>query len=289
MPGRWGEKILIRIVDPEKAAVTLEKLGFAYDTLKQWRKLITLPNGLLLVTGPAGSGKRSTLYASLQELNRPDVNICTIEAPVVYALSGINQFQVNDIAGFTSAAALRSLLHQRPDVVMVAQVGDPDTARTCTQAALTDHLLLTTLHAPDAPSAVTRLMNFGVEPYLVGASLAGVLAQRLVRKLCTACKEPSAPTLTEKRHLEKFGGAVETLFRPVGCPACHKTGYRGRIGLHELLVIEETLAERISQAAPLSEIRQIARNLGIRTLRADGVDKVKAGITTLEEVHRVTA
>ncbi len=192
-------------------------------------------------------------------------------------------------AGFGFPAALRSLLHQRPDVVMVSQVGDPETARACTQAALTDHLLLTTLHAPDAPSAVTRLMNFGVEPYLVGASLGGVLAQRLVRKLCADCKAPSAPTLTEKRHLEKFGSSVETLFRPVGCPACHKTGFRGRIGLHELLVIEETLAERISQGAPLSEIRQIAGGLGMRTLRADGIDKVKAGITTLEEVYRVTA
>jgi type IV pilus assembly protein PilB len=289
MPGKYGEKVVVRIIDNEKASVSLEKLGFGYDTLKQWRKLITLPNGILLVTGPTGSGKTSTLYASLQEMNNPDVNICTVEDPVEYALAGINQFQVNEKAGFTFAGALRSLLRQDPDVVMVGEIRDSETAKIATQAAMTGHLVLTTLHTNDAPSSITRLFNLGVEPYLVGASLAGVLAQRLVRKLCQTCKEAYAPTINEKRMLEKFGASVETLYRPKGCPRCRNLGYHGRLGIYELLPIDDRLNERISQGAPLNEIRDLARELDLKTLRCDGVEKVKAGITTLEEVYRVTA
>ena len=289
MPGKWGEKVVIRIIDNEKASVSLEKLGFGYDTLKQWRKVIGLPNGVLLVTGPTGSGKTSTLYASLQELNSPEINICTIEDPVEYALAGINQFQVSDKAGFTFAGALRALLRQDPDIVMVGEIRDPETAKITTQAALTGHLVLTTLHTNDAPSSITRLFNLGVEPYLVGASLAGVLAQRLVRKLCQACKEPYVPTINEKRLLEKFGGAAETLYRPKGCPRCRNLGYYGRIGIYELLITEDTISEKISQGASLNDIRELARALGMKTLRADGIDKVKAGVTTMEEVYRVTA
>jgi type IV pilus assembly protein PilB len=289
MPGKWGEKVVIRIIDNEKASVSLEKLGFGYDTLKQWRKVIGLPNGILLVTGPTGSGKTSTLYASLQELNSPDINICTIEDPVEYALAGVNQFQVCDKAGFTFSGALRSLLRQDPDVVMLGEIRDPETAKIATQAALTGHLVLTTLHTNDAPSSITRLFNLGVEPYLVGASLAAVLAQRLVRKLCQACKEPYVPTINEKRLLEKFGGTVETLYRPKGCPRCRNLGYYGRIGIYELLITEDTISEKISQGASLNDIRELARALGMKTLRADGIDKVKAGVTTMEEVYRVTA
>jgi type IV pilus assembly protein PilB len=289
MPGKWGEKVVIRIIDNEKASVSLEKLGFGYDTLKQWRKVIGLPNGLLLVTGPTGSGKTSTLYASLQELNSPEINICTIEDPVEYALAGINQFQVNDKAGFTFSGALGSLLRQDPDVVMVGEIRDPETAKIATQAALTGHLVLTTLHTNDAPSSITRLFNLGVEPYLVGASLAGVLAQRLVRKLCQACKEPYVPTINEKRLLEKFGAPVETLYRPRGCARCRNLGYFGRIGIYELLITEDTISEKISQGASLNEIRELAQALGMKTLRADGIDKVKAGVTTMEDVYRVTA
>lgn len=289
MPGKYGEKVVVRIIDNEKASVSLEKLGFGYDTLKQWRKLIASPNGILLVTGPTGSGKTSTLYASLQEMNNPDVNICTVEDPVEYALAGINQFQVNEKAGFTFASALRSLLRQDPDVVMVGEIRDPETAKISTQAALTGHLVLTTLHTNDAPSSITRLFNLGIEPYLVGASLSGVLAQRLVRKLCQTCKEAYAPSINEKRMLEKFGAPVETLYRPKGCPRCRNLGYHGRIGIYELLLIEDRLNERISQGAALNEIRELARELGLKTLRCDGVEKVKGGITTLEEVYRVTA
>src|SRR5450432_3462514 len=202
MPGKSGEKVVIRIIDNDKASLNLEKLGFGYDTLKQWRKLIALPNGIVLVTGPTGSGKSTTLYACLQELNRDDVNICTVEDPVEYNLGGINQFQTNEKAGFTFASALRSLLRQDPDILMIGEIRDGETARLATQAALTGHLVLSTLHTNDAPSSITRLYNLGIEPYLVGATVAGVLAQRLVRKLCPACREAYEPSPTEKRQME---------------------------------------------------------------------------------------
>ncbi len=290
MPGKWGEKIVIRILEREKSTASLERLGFGYQTLKQWRKLIAQPNGLLLVTGPSGSGKTATLYASLQEINSAEVNICTLEDPVSSALHGINQFQVNDKAGFTFPSALRSLLRQDPDVVMVGEIRDPETARIATQAAMTGHLVLSTVHSNDAPSAVIRLFNLGVEPYLVGTSLAGVLSQRLVRKLCQSCKEPYVPTITERRQLEKFGGPFDdTLYRPKGCPRCRHLGYHGRVGIYELLVIEDMLSERLNQGIALQDLREAACKLGMKTLRVDGVEKVKAGVTTLEEVYRVTA
>ncbi|WP_428939934.1 GspE/PulE family protein [Fontivita pretiosa] len=290
MPGKHGEKVVIRIIDNDKASVNLEKLGFGYETLKQWRKLISLPNGILLVTGPTGSGKSTTLYACLQELNRPDVNICTIEDPVEYNLAGINQFQVNEKAGFTFASALRSLLRQDPDILMVGEIRDGETARLATQAALTGHLVLSTLHTNDAPGAITRLYNLGIEPYLVGATVAGVLAQRLVRKLCQHCKEPYEPTPNEKRQIEKFSsGAVQTLYRPKGCPRCRNLGFAGRIGIYELFVPDDQAFELISNGATLNGLRALANAQGMVTLRGDGIEKVKAGITTLEEIYRVTA
>lgn len=289
MPGKHGEKVVVRIIDNDKASVSLEKLGFNYDTLKQWRKLIAMPNGILLVSGPTGSGKSTTLYAVLQELNRDDVNICTVEDPVEYALTGVNQFQVNERAGFNFANALRALLRQDPDILMVGEIRDAETARLATQAALTGHLVLSTLHTNDAPGAVTRLFNLGIEPYLVGATICGVLAQRLVRKLCQRCKEAYEPSINEKRQIEKFAGDVKTLFKPKGCAHCRNLGYSGRIGIYELFVPDDELTERISQGATLNEIRDRARTAGMRTLRMDGLEKVKAGITTLEEVYRVTA
>ena len=289
LPGKHGEKIVVRIIDNERGAVNLERLGFSYDTLKQWRKLIALPNGILLVTGPTGSGKSTTLYACLQELNADDTNICTVEDPVEYALGGINQFQVNEKAGFTFASALRSLLRQDPDIMMVGEIRDGETARLATQAALTGHLVLSTLHTNDAPGAITRLYNLGIEPYLVGASIAGVLAQRLVRKLCQSCKEPYEPSPNEKRQLERFGDTVTTLYKSKGCPRCRNLGYAGRIGIYELLCPDDNLIDRISQGCTLNEIREIGKALGMKPLRQDGVDKVRAGITTLEEVYRATA
>jgi type IV pilus assembly protein PilB len=289
MPGKHGEKVVIRIIDNDKASVNLERLGFNYETLKQWRKLIAMPNGIVLVTGPTGSGKSTTLYAVLQELNADDVNICTIEDPVEYNLQGVNQFQVNEKAGFTFASALRSLLRQDPDIVMVGEVRDGETAKLATQAALTGHLVLSTLHTNDAPGAITRLFNLGIEPYLVGATVTGVLAQRLVRKLCQRCKEEYEPSMNEKRQIERLAGDVEKLFRPKGCDRCRNLGYTGRIGIYELFVPDDALVDRISNGANLNEVRTAAREQGMRSLRADGLDKVKAGITTLEEVYRVTA
>jgi type IV pilus assembly protein PilB len=289
MPGKHGEKVVVRIIDNEKASVNLEKLGFGYDTLKQWRKLIGMPNGIVLVTGPTGSGKSTTLYASLQELNHDDVNICTVEDPVEYNLAGVNQFQVNEKAGFTFASALRSLLRQDPDIMMIGEIRDGETARLATQAALTGHLVLSTLHTNDSPAAITRLYNLGIEPYLVGATVGGVLAQRLVRKLCQRCKEPYEPNPNEKRQLEKFVGNVEQIFRPKGCQHCRNLGFSGRIGIYELFVPDDQCFELISNGATLNGLRAMANTIGMKTLRADGIEKVKSGTTTLEEIYRVTA
>lgn len=289
VPGRHGEKVVVRIIDNEKASVRLEKLGFGYDMLKVWRRLLALPNGILLVTGPTGSGKSTTLYASLQELNRDDVNLCTVEDPVEYNLAGVNQFQVNEKAGFTFSGALRALLRQDPDILMIGEIRDTETAKLATQASLTGHLVLSTLHTNDSAGAITRLYNIGVEPYLVGATLGGVLAQRLVRKLCQSCKEPYAPGVNERRQIEKYASAVETLYKPKGCSRCRNLGFSGRIGIYELLVPDDAMIERISQGANLNELRELARKTHMKSLRADGVEKVIAGITTLDEVYRVTA
>jgi len=289
MPGKHGEKVVIRVIDNEKASVNLEKLGFGYDTLKAWRKLINLPNGIVLVTGPTGSGKSTTLYASLQELNHGEVNICTVEDPIEYALSGVNQFQVNEKAGFTFASALRSLLRQDPDILMIGEVRDIETAKLATQAALTGHLVLSTLHTNDAAAAITRLYNLGIEPYLVGATVVGVMAQRLVRKLCQHCKEAYQPGMNEKRQIERLAGNIDTLYKAKGCSRCRNLGFSGRIGIYELLVPDDAMIELISQGAALNDLRDIAKKQGMTPLRGDGMEKVKAGITTLEEIYRVTA
>jgi len=289
MPGKHGEKVVIRVIDNDRTTINLEKLGFGYDTLKAWRKLINLPNGIVLVTGPTGSGKSTTLYASLGELNSGEVNICTVEDPIEYAMAGVNQFQVNDKAGFTFSGALRALLRQDPDIMMIGEVRDIETAKLATQAALTGHLVLSTLHTNDAPSAVTRLYNLGIEPYLVGATVVGIMAQRLVRKLCQHCKEAYAPGLNEKRQLERLAGNIDKLYKAKGCSRCRNLGFSGRIGIYELLVPEDSMIELISQGAALNDLRELARKQGMLSLRADGMDKVKAGITTLEEIYRVTA
>jgi type IV pilus assembly protein PilB len=289
MPGRFGEKIVIRIIDNSNAAMNLEKLGFGYEALKQWRKLLTLPSGVVLVTGPAGSGKSTTLYAALRELNKDDVNICTIEDPIEHDLPGVNQFQVDLASGMTGPTALRALLRQDPDVIMLGRIDEPESARLTTQAALTGHLVFSTLHTTDAPSAINRLVNLGIEPYLVGATLSAVLAQRLVRKLCQRCKEHYTPTANERRQVEKVSADIDVLYRPRGCAHCRNLGFSGRIGIYELLVPDDQMLESISNGVTLSQLRELAHGSGLTTLRADGVQKVKAGITTLEEVYRVTA
>ncbi len=289
MPSKCGEKVVIRIIDNEKTSVNLEKLGFGYDTLKQWRKLIAVPNGILLVTGPTGSGKSTTLYARLQEMNSDDVNICTVEDPVESNIAGVNQFQVNEKAGFTFANALRALLRQDPDLIMVGEIRDQETAKIATQAALTGPVVLSTLHTNDAPAAITRLFNIGIEPYLVSASVVGVMAQRLVRKLCQSCKEAYEPTINERRQIEKVSAGVDKLYRAKGCPRCRNLGYSGRIGIYELFVPDDAVLDKISNGASLNEVRDLAKSAGMKPLRVDGIEKVKAGITSLEEVYRVTA
>lgn len=289
VPTRGGETLVLRIAQSDRAPLHLEKLGFAYDTFKQWRKLLSLPNGLILVTGPSGSGKRATLYASLCEMNAAELNLCAVEESMETNLPGINQLQIDASAGFGFAESVAALLRHNPDVLMIGDVRDARTARLAAQAALDGRLILAAASAPDAPSAIGWLLNLGAEPFLLGATLAGVLAQRLARKLCPACKEPYEPTAGERRQLDRHVGSVETLYKPKGCPRCRNVGYLGRIGIHELLVPDDHFRERLTQAAPLSELRDLARAARLKTLRTDGVEKVKSGITTLAEIHRTTA
>ena len=287
--GQFGEKVVVRIIDNRSVLVNLEKLGFAYEMLKEWRKVIHAANGIVLVTGPTGSGKSTTLYSVLKELNTDEVNICTVEDPVEFNLAQVNQFQINDRIGFSFAAALRSLLRQDPDIIMIGEVRDQETAKIAVQAALTGHLVLSTLHTNDAPGAVTRLMNIGIEPYLVAASLNAVLAQRLMRKICTNCKEPYDPPANIRRAVERIAGPLETFYHGVGCPRCRSSGFSGRIGAYELLVPDDNMRDRIAGGATINELWALAEQSGVTTLRQDAMEKVKAGITTVEEVFRVTA
>jgi type IV pilus assembly protein PilB len=287
MPGSFGEKVVIRIIDPQKMLFNLESLGFTYENLRLFRQVIQSPNGLVLVTGPAGSGKSTTLYAALSELNSDQVNICTVEDSVEQNVAGINQFQVNESAGLHFLTALRSLLRQDPDIIMVGEIRDNDTAGIAVQAALTGHLVLSTLHTNDAPGAVTRLLDLGVAPYMVSASLIAVLAQRLVRKICPNCKSEYEPAVSIKKAVEKVGGKVEKFYRGVGCKKCRNTGYAGRIAVHELFVPNEQIMEMIAERASLKELRAGAMQSGMISLQADGIEKVKAGIISIEEVLRI--
>jgi len=288
MPGNFGEKVVIRIIDPQKVLFNLESLGFVYENLQLFRQVIQSPNGIVLVTGPTGSGKNTTLYAALTELNSEEVNICTVEDPVECNISGINQFQVNHAAGFVFSTALRSLLRQDPDIIMVGEIRDEATANIAVQAALTGHLVLSTLHTNDAPGAVTRLLDLGVAPYLVSASLIAVLAQRLVRKICPNCKTEYEPPASIKKVVEKEHGKVEKFYRGVGCKKCRNTGYVGRIAIQELFVPNEEIKEMINDRSSLKKLRAKALQNGMVSLQADGIEKVKAGIVSIEEVLRTT-
>ena len=289
LAGQFGEKAVIRIIDNRSVLVNLEKLGFGYEMLKSWRKAISAPNGIVLVTGPTGSGKSTTLYSVLKELNNDAVNICTVEDPVEFNLPNINQFQVNERIGFTFAGALRSLLRQDPDIIMVGEIRDEETARIAVQASLTGHLVLSTLHTNNAPGTVSRLVNTGVEPYLISASLVAVLAQRLVRKICTNCKEPYDPPANIRRAVERMTGEVEVFYSGRGCTKCRNSGYAGRIGIYELLIPNDEMREKMVTEISVTELYNFAVQTGMITLRQDGMEKVKAGITTVEEVFRVTA
>jgi type IV pilus assembly protein PilB len=265
----------------------LESLGFGYENLQLFRKVLNHPNGIVLVTGPTGSGKNTTLYAGLTELNGEQVNICTVEDPVECNIHGINQFEVHDMAGFSFANALRSLLRQDPDVVMVGEIRDRDTANIAVQAALTGHLVLSTLHTNDAPGAITRLIDLGVAPYLVSASLIAVLAQRLVRKICPNCKEQYEPSHSIRRTVTEWAGQEVDFYRGLGCKKCRNTGYIGRIAIHEMFVPDDKLLDMIAQDVTLKQLRLASIKNGMIPLHIDGVEKVKAGITTIDEILRV--
>jgi len=293
MPTKFGEKAVIRVVDNRGGTTDLGKQGFSAVMLPKIREIISEKNGVILVTGPTGSGKSTTLYGCLAEIVSPKVNVSTIEDPIENNMAGVNQFQVNKKAGFTFAGALRSLLRQDPDVIMVGEVRDGETAQIATQAALTGHLVLSTLHTNDAPSAVTRLINMGVEPYLVAASLRGVLAQRLVRRICPHCKTETEPQPVVRQTLHRMFGdtlPIETFFTGRGCQRCRNTGCVGRIGIYELLVPDGRLLEAISRGAALQELRRIsAAGGGYTTLRDDGIDKVKQGIASIDSLLEVVA
>ena len=288
MPGNFGEKVVIRIIDPQKVLFNLESLGFVYENLQLFRQVIQSPNGIVLVTGPTGSGKNTTLYAALSELNSEDVNICTVEDPVECNIAGINQFQVNQAAGFQFSTALRSLLRQDPDIIMVGEIRDEATANIAVQAALTGHLVLSTLHTNDAPGAVTRLLDLGVAPYLLSASLIAVLAQRLVRKVCPNCKTEYEPPASIKKVVEKDHGETEKYYRGVGCKKCRNTGYAGRIAIQELFVPNDDIKEMINDRSTLKKLRAKGLKNGMISLQSDGIEKVKAGIISIEEVLRTT-
>jgi type IV pilus assembly protein PilB len=256
-------------------------------------KLITRPTGALLVTGPTGSGKSTTLFACLNQINRPEINIITVEDPVEYRLSGVNQVQINNRGGVTFPGALRSILRSDPDVVMVGEIRDGETAKISIEAALTGHLVLSTLHTNDAPGAITRLNEMGVEPFLTGAAVSGVLAQRLARKLCTHCCEmytPSVEELIAARVSPDVAASVDGMafYRKRGCPRCNQTGYRGRIGIYQLLEMTEELSSLAASKASRDEVERCALSTGMRTLWDDGLSKVAAGLTSVEELARVT-
>jgi type IV pilus assembly protein PilB len=288
MPGHFGEKVVIRIIDARKILTNLESLGFNYDNLSRFREVIDSSNGIVLVTGPTGSGKNTTLYAALAELNSEKINICTVEDPVECNIHAINQFQVNEIAGFNFATALRSLLRQDPDIIMVGEIRDNDTASIAVQAALTGHLVLSTLHTNDAPGAITRLLDLGVAPYLVSASLIAVIAQRLVRKICPNCKDQYDPPKSIKKTVAKWMGDQPEFYRGIGCKKCRNTGYLGRIAIHELFVPDENILDMITQGATLKELRSAALKNNMAPLYVDGIEKVTASITTIDEILRVT-
>jgi general secretion pathway protein E/type IV pilus assembly protein PilB len=290
IPTNHGESIVMRILDKEGLMLGLSELGFFTDDQQTFERLISLPDGILLITGPTGSGKTTTLYAVLNFINRPDRKIITVEDPVEYVLSGINQVQVNESIGLTFAAALRSILRQAPNVIMIGEIRDLETANIAINASLTGHLVFSTLHTNDAPSAVTRLIDIGVKPFLVASSTRAMMAQRLVRKVCKRCAVRTMPTETELRALNIDENAIQgaTFLKGKGCPDCNKTGYRGRMGIFEIFLVDDEVRKLIYEKAPASVLRQRAREMGMRTLREDGTRKVLAGLTTPEEVISVT-
>jgi len=288
LPTNNGEKVVIRVLDSRSILRGLDELGMETQAMESFRDQIMLPHGILLVTGPTGSGKSTTLYSAIAQMDGEKMNISTVEDPVEYELGFCNQVQANERIGFTFATALRSLLRQDPDIIMIGEIRDNETARIAVQAALTGHLVLSTLHTNDASSSVTRLVNIGIDPYLIAASLNAVLAQRLVRRICPKCKELYEVPENMRKYIEKEGIQKDELFHGVGCDACRGSGYSGRVGIYELLVVDEAFRDMINKDSSVVNMRRAFMKTGADSLYDDGIKKVKKGQTTIEEVLRVT-
>ena len=289
VPTNHGESIVMRVLDKSNLALGLPQLGFLADDQATFERLIKLPDGVVLVTGPTGSGKTTTLYACLGQINTPDKKLITVEDPVEYQMSGINQVQVNKDVGLDFSAALRSILRQAPNIVMIGEIRDEETAGIAMEAALTGHLVFSTLHTNDAPSAVTRLLDIGCKPFLVASALRAAMAQRLVRAICEKCREEYTPSEREIKMLGAISKTMpERMFHGTGCDKCGRTGYKGRKGIFEIFKVDDTIERLIFDHAPATLLRQRAREMGMRTLREDGMLKVASGMTSLSEILRVT-
>jgi len=289
VPTNHGESIVMRILDKSNLSLGLPQLGFLTDDQATFERLIKLPDGVVLVTGPTGSGKTTTLYACLGQINTPDKKLITVEDPVEYQMSGINQVQVNKDVGLDFSAALRSILRQAPNIVMIGEIRDAETADIAMEAALTGHLVFSTLHTNDAPSAVTRLLDIGVKPFLVASALRAAMAQRLVRAICEKCRKQYTPTERDLKMLGSIAKTVpEKMYTGEGCDRCGRSGYKGRKGIFEIFKVDDTIQRLIFDHAPATLLRQRAREMGMRTLREDGMLKVASGMTSLSEVLRVT-
>ena len=287
LPTIYGEKIVMRILDLGNALNDLDRLGFSDVNYKLFQSMLEKPNGIILITGPTGSGKSSTLYAGLNHLNDEEVNIITVEDPVEYQLEGINQIQVREEVGLTFAVGLRSILRQDPDVIMVGEIRDIETAQIAIRSSLTGHLVLSTLHTNSAIESISRLIDMGIETFLLSSSLLGIMAQRLVRQVCRDCKTERTPLEHEAKIFEKYGVTIDLITEGKGCPSCNDTGYRGRLAIHEVLSIDDTIKTQILNKENPSVIREYAISQGYKVLVEDGLEKVAAGLTTIEEVLRV--
>jgi len=289
LPNKFGEKVVIRVIDNSNSLLTFAGLKLDADTQSMMQQICKEPYGIVLVTGPTGSGKSSTLYSMLNEISTPEINICTVEDPIEFNVKGINQFQVHAKIGLTFAGVLRTLLRQDPDVIMLGEIRDPETAAIAVQAALTGHLVLSTLHTNDSAGAITRLQNLGIEPFLISAAIVGVVAQRLVRCVCADCRTQVDPTPNVVHAAERAGITIDQVTKGRGCLTCHQTGFKGRRGIYEILVPGDEMRDAIAAGANLGKLREISRKQGTRTLFEYGMSQVHSGDTTVEEILRVTS
>jgi len=292
LPTAFGEKLVMRIFDPEVLVRNFTDLGFSEEDQAHWTSMSESPNGIILVTGPTGSGKTTTLYSTLKQLATPEVNVCTIEDPIEMVEPAFNQMQVQSAVDLDFAQGVRALMRQDPDIIMVGEIRDLETAEVTIQAALTGHLVLSTLHTNDAPAAVTRILDLGVPPYLISATVLGVMAQRLVRTLCPACKKANPTTAEDEAMWDRLvapwkANRPSYFYQPVGCLECRMTGYRGRVGLYEILRLSSDMKQLITENAELAKIRDLAYREGMKPLRISGAMKIAAGVTTLAEVFKV--